>query len=122
MSLFGRYRKTLERHYTERADVLAERLVENPLTGLSRPKWTVAAKDIPCRVSRLSLGSSGTNPLPEAGERIKLFAPPDVRIPPGSRIRILKDGRETVYRHAGQATLYGSDQEIILERMEGVEL
>lgn len=122
MSLFKRYRGTLERHYVARADVLEERLVENPLNGLSRPKWVTVLTGVPCRISHLSGDVSGADPLPEAGQRVKLFVAPDVEIRPGSRVQVLDDGGGTVYRYAGHAASYDSDQEIVLERLEGTEL
>lgn len=115
-------RKAIEAYYEGTADVTEERLAKDPKTGISRPERAVTLKGEPCRLSYITSYTSGTNPLPEAEQRVKLFIAPEIEIGPGSRISVEQHGRRVDYRYSSHAARYCTHQEIWLKRLEGEKL
>lgn len=85
--------------------------------GATEQVETVLQQDIPCRLSF----SSGTSTVrddytPEMAQQVKLFLSPDVDVPPGCRIVVIRGGVSTDYVRSGQPAMYpGSHQEIMLD-------
>ena len=120
----------LARLWTDRCSIFVREGFENPETGRTafreRPLW----EDLPCRVSytgvfpvtgNLSAGRQRVkNSLLHLGGApvrgsVKLFIGPDREIPPGSRVVVTRQGRETAYHLSGAPAVYASHTEAPLE-------
>lgn len=72
--------------------------------------------DLPCKISFSS------SPKTKSGERVseveqvvKLFLAPEIDIKAGSKICVTQNGKTTHYKNSGEASLYPTHQEILLE-------
>lgn len=115
-----KYRRTIERTYTDRFSVEARKAVKNPKTGRTEPTEVVLYEDEPCRFSHEANPVSDSRELPTATQAGKLFVKPveEVNIPPGSQITVTYDGRTEVFAHSGISRNYATHQEILLDRWE----
>lgn len=115
-------RKAIEAYYEGTADVTEEKLVKDPKTGISKPEQVDTLKGEPCRLSYITSYTSGTNPLPEAQQLVKLFIAPEIEIGAGSRISIEQHGHRVTYRYSSHCARYCTHQEIWLKRLEDEKL
>lgn len=104
-----------------------EYVAETAENGSSVQKEQAAALDVPCRLSyttRLSysgLKSSGgyaAVPANNAVQQIKLFLGPDITVKPGSKVVVTQNGVTEAYKNSGEAAVYPSHTEIVLEKAE----
>jgi len=81
---------------------------------------TLLFGDLPCRLSFSAIAATDTlDHAPKIGQSVKLFISPDVEIPPGSRIDVNQNGRDSQYSQSGVPALYATHQEIPLELWDG---
>ena len=82
---------------------------------------TVVYEDIPCRLSyedNNNAGWSYSNQTEYAdikGKAVKLFVETEYDIKAGSKIKVTRLEKETLFKSAGEAARYLSHQEIVLE-------
>lgn len=111
------HRKVIESLYKGLCDIYEYKAVEDENTGrVGKPKPVkVNAEQIPCR---LSYNSSQTIQQAEGGiivQNIKLFMNPETVVKPNSKIVVIQNGREVVYKASSQPQIYEDHQEINLE-------
>lgn len=87
---------------------------------LTKEEKYLALEGIKCRISyrngtRKLLTAKQTEAEAEVSQSVKLFLSNEFDIPPGSTVKVFKDGEEFDFRHSGRAAKYSSHQEIILE-------
>ncbi len=83
----------------------------------------VALRDVPCAVSwggnfRKRGDSIKQSNFPEIREEARIFAAPNLRIPPGSRIVVTDCGVVKNFISSGDGIVYPTHQEIIVAREE----
>lgn len=72
-------------------------------------------KDIPCRLSFLSLKAASDEVVSSVAQSIKLFLAPDIKIPAGCKITVTQNGRTTSYKQSSTPAVHSNHQEIQLE-------
>lgn len=92
------------------------RPVKDPDTKVTRQEEVLVQEGIPCHLSYSSaVPAAGSSTAASVVQSIKLFLAPEPVIPPGSRIEVTQQGRTENYDQSGQAAVYSSHQEILLE-------
>ena len=112
-------RKAIESMYDGTCTVTEyqEYIKDNKSTGHHE---VVILEGQPCRLSFSS--SPNTNQTESAAQlvqTIKVFLAPDVRVQAGSKLTITQNGVTTEYKSSGEAALYQTQQEIMLELFKG---
>jgi hypothetical protein len=70
----------------------------------------------PCRLSYSSSGTANqTDTVSNIEQTIKLFIAPEIKIAPGSKLRITQNGVTTDYISSGVPAVYETHQEVSLE-------
>ncbi|MCL2828354.1 MAG: hypothetical protein FWD99_06405 [Oscillospiraceae bacterium] len=111
----------LERLWTDRCDVYVREGAVDPDTGRTMFLERQIYEELPCRVSfRVSFETvsavrdvAGIASM--AGQTVKLFLDPNVRVPAGSKIVVRRFGQETAYVRSGMPAIYEGHQEIRVE-------
>ena len=92
------------------------RPVKDPDTKVTRQEEVLVQEGILCHLSYSSTTpAAGSSTVTAVIQTIKLFLAPEPVIPPGSRIEVTQQGRTENYDQSGQAAVYSSHQEILLE-------
>lgn len=69
----------------------------------------------PCRISDVVLQTTGNGEVAAVVQKKKLFCAPELDIPPGSKIVVMQNGRETAFKNSGKSSVRDTHQEIMLE-------
>lgn len=101
-------------------------IVREPVTGedgVTRLKEVIRCEGQPCRLSFFqSVRYHAEEALGGAAAKVeqaaKLILPPDVEVPPGSRIRIRRGDKTMDFCASGMPMRFHAHQEIILENFE----
>ena len=83
-------------------------------TGITEPVETVLHDNVPCRLSFGTNTAVSDSEAPAVDRDATLFLAPDVDIPAGCKIRVLRNGVETDYARSGVPAAYATHQEIKL--------
>lgn len=109
-------RKAIESRYKGFCDILKKRKVKDEVTKATVLRDTAVLSNQPCR---LSYGSSGTanqtDTISNIKQTIKVFIAPEIKIAPGSKLRITQNGITTDYISSGVPAAYETHQEVCLE-------
>lgn len=109
-------RKAIESRYKGLCDILEKRKVKDEVTKATVLKDIVVLSNQPCRLSYSSSGTANqTDTVSNIEQTIKLFIAPEIKIAPGSKLRITQNGVTTDYISSGVPALYETHQEISLE-------
>lgn len=85
-------------------------------TKLSDRKEITVLKNQPCRLSFERLGAvSQTDTAAAVSQGVKLFLAPEIRVNSGSKIVVTQNGITGEYSASGEAAVYDTHQEIVLE-------
>lgn len=110
-------RKIIERTYTGRMDVYGYVDIETDY-GETKQERQLLMRDVPCALSQYQLRPAGhSNSHSQRSYQAKLFVSPDVRIAAGSDIEVRQDGITYKFAYSGEAFVYSSHQEIVIERL-----
>ncbi len=110
-------RQIMERTYTGRMTVYGYVDVEANY-GETKQERQLLLQDIPCALSQYQLRpSSHSDSHSQRNYQAKLFAPPDIKIAAGSDVEVRQDGMTYTFAYSGEAFVYGSHQEIMIERL-----
>lgn len=110
------HRKAIEATYDGTCRIYRMRPVKDPDTKVTRQEEVLVQEGIPCHLSYSSaVPAAGSSTAASVVQSIKLFLAPEPVIPPGSRIEVTQQGRTESYDQSGQAAVYSSHQEILLE-------
>ena len=126
----GMLSAALQRFWKDTAAVFTVSQSVNSETGLTEPVWEVCAENIPCKLSfsggtsfsgqnAAALNAAAGDPAAEVGQGVKLFCAPDVDIPPGSRVTVVRqNGMILQYESSGLPLIFSAHQEIRLRSQE----
>lgn len=117
---FSAVRAALERFYSDTCTVYVQQEAESD-DCLTRFESKVLYADQPCRLSFSSSTTASGDIVAAVSQSVKLFISPELVIPPGSCIDVLRPGeipRSFHYKSSGPAAVYPTHQEIPLELAE----
>ena len=109
-------RKAIESRYKGLCDILVKRKVKDEVTKATVLKDIAVLSNQPCRLSYSSSGTANqTDTVSNIEQTIKLFIAPEIKIAPGSKLRITQNGVTTDYISSGVPAVYETHQEVSLE-------
>ena len=109
-------RKAVESRYRGLCDILEKRKVKDEVTKATVLRDTAVLSNQPCRLSYSSSGTANqTDTVSNIEQTIKLFIAPEIKIAPGSKLRITQNGITTDYISSGVPAVYETHQEVSLE-------
>ena len=109
-------RKAIESRYKGLCDILEKRKVKDEVTKATVLKDIAVLSNQPCRLSYSSSGTANqTDTVSNIEQTIKLFIAPEIKIAPGSKLRITQNGVTTDYISSGVPAVYETHQEVSLE-------
>ena len=109
-------RKAVESRYRGLCDILEKRKVKDEVTKATALRDTVVLSNQPCRLSYSSSGTANqTDNISNIEQTIKVFIAPEIKIAPGSKLRITQNGITTDYISSGVPAVYEMHQEVSLE-------
>lgn len=109
-------RKAVESRYKGLCDILEKRKVKDEVTKATVLRDTAVLSNQPCRLSYSSSGTANqTDTISNIEQTIKLFIAPEIKIAPGSKLRITQNGVTTDYISSGVPAVYETHQEVSLE-------
>ena len=120
MSMADAYRAAIELMYTGTCDIYELVLSRDETTGITGKTESLVLSGIPCRLSFSgSPSAAGSDTATAVTQSIELFLAPGVEVPAGCRIDVTQNGRTVSYKQSGQAEVYATHQEIMLELFDG---
>lgn len=94
--------------------------VRDEKTKLSHEEEVTIVENQPCKLSFEKLNAVvQTDTASAKSQIIKLFLAPEVQVKAGSKIIVTQNGMTEEYSSSGQAAIYSTHQEIILELFRG---
>ncbi len=109
-------RKAVESRYRGLCDILEKRKVKDEVTKATVLRDTVVLSNQPCRLSYSSSGTANqTDTVSNIEQAIKLFIAPEIKIVPGSKLRITQNEVTIDYISSGVPAIYETHQEVCLE-------
>ena len=113
-------RKAIENSYTGLCDITEYQSVKNEKSGITRQKAVTVVKEEPCRLSFEKITSAVQTDTGNAvSQGVKLFIAPELEIKNGSKVSVTQNNKTVEYAASGQAAVYASHQEIMLEVWKG---
>lgn len=117
----SRYRRAIERMYTDRCTISRHQSVKDPVTKETKQVPQPVYEDQPCRISQRALGTNGqTEAQNNIAYETKLFIAPELEIRQGDVIEVVRGEvtRGGVMRRytAGEPFVYSTHQEVSLQR------
>lgn len=110
-------RKAVERLYNDTATIITYDNTDIDEYGKVRQCENIH-KSIPCRLSYKGSPATSGDVMPVFVQSITLFIAPDIEVPEGAAIDVIRNGTLLHFKSAGVAQRYQSHQEISLERRE----
>lgn len=109
-----RYRKALEKMYTDRVKV--QRYEKTKVNGETKKQLVTVYEQQPCRISQKTLAANGqTETINKIAYDTKLFIAPELDIKQGDTLTVTR-GRISHSYTAGEPFPYETHQEISLDR------
>lgn len=119
MDYIAMAREQIESQYDAECDIIELQPVTENNIRKNNKEFTVQEKK-PCRISFEDIYSNEeTDTEAKKAQKIKLFIAPELVIKPGSKIVVTGRGRTTIYKNSGEAAVYNTHQEIMLELWKG---
>lgn len=119
MWIYDMQRRALEQMYTGSCSVYEYRSAADKATKVTTKQEVEVLSDQPCRKSYSNIQTTDTSTgAPKADISVKLFLAPEIRIKPGSKIRVEQDGLVEYYASSGRPAEYPTHQEIMLAPFE----
>lgn len=115
-------RKALERLWKDRCTVYHRVKVTDPKTKLTDFDEKPLLQDQPCKLSFETLNSTDGDHVATVAQSVKLFISPDVEIPAGCKIVVIRFNdleRTFTYSRSGEPGIFTNHQEIMLEPFKG---
>ena len=82
-------------------------------------KEVLVLENQPCRISYKNISTTKESNVSELIQITKLFIDSEIKINPGSKIVVTKNGRSTDFKNSGEPALYSNHQEILLDLFKG---
>lgn len=117
-----KFRQTLEMLWLDRCDVIVSEAYRQE-NGATAMQDRLLHGDIPCKLSFFQSNASNNaadlqGPAAPVQQLAKLIMSPEIEVPPGSRIRVMRQGRALHFKATGQPMVFFSHQEILMEAEE----
>ena len=118
--MFLMARKQIESLYSDRCTITKVKTVQDETTHRSGPSDVTVCTDQPCRLSYTSLNATTDNGnAAKLQQATKLFLAPEISVPAGCKITVVRGGTESHWKCSGLAAVYpDTHQEIPLEPEE----
>jgi hypothetical protein len=114
----ARYRRVIERMYTDRATIYRYQPVKDPDTKETKQVPQPVYTDQPCRISQRALPTNGqTEAQNDIGYETKMFIAPELEIRQGDLLEV-KRGTVTRRYTAGEPFPYPTHQEVSIQRKD----
>ena len=111
-----RSRKAIESLYADTCRIITEKDTVDPDTGIVKTV-RVASAEYPCRISYKNLPATRGDGIPVMTQSVTLFLSPEIDIPAGADVDVVRQGRHLHFKSAG-VSVYDNHQEISLEHRE----
>ena len=109
-------RKAIESRYQGLCTILEKKKVKDETTKATALIDMAVLNNQPCRLSYSSSGvANQTDTVSNIEQTIKLFIAPEIKIVPGSKLRITQNGVTIDYISSGVPAVYETHQEVCLE-------
>lgn len=113
-------RKALEATYEGTCSVYRYEGAKDSDTKLTREREVLEVEGQPCRLSFERLNATEqTETANGLKQGLKLFLAPEVRIDAGSKVVVTQNGVTGIYASSGEAAVYPTHQEVMLELFRG---
>ena len=111
-----RSRKAIESLYADTCRIITEKDTVDPDTGIVKTVRVTSA-EYPCRISYKNLPATGGGAvrLPVITQSVTLFLSPEIDVPAGADVDVVRQGRHLHFKSAGVSAVYDNHQEISLE-------
>lgn len=107
-------RKAIESLYADTCRIITEKDIVDPDTGIVKTV-RVTSSEYPCRISYKSLPAASGEGIPVMMQSVTLFLNPEVDVPAGADVDVVRQGRHLHFKSAGVSAVYDNHQEISLE-------
>ena len=109
-------RNAIESRYQGLCTILEKKKVKDETTKATTLMDMAVLNNQPCRLSYSSSGAANqTDTVSNIEQAIKLFIAPEIKIIPGSKLRITQNGVAADYISSGIPAVYETHQEVCLE-------
>jgi hypothetical protein len=119
VSAYERAKRAFALIFADRCTVYTNAKTKNPVTGETEFTQTAIITDEPCRLSFSNSPAADGGHVAALTQSVRLFISPDVEIPPGSKIEVIREGKTQTYSSSGEPARYVTHQEINLELFRG---
>ncbi|WP_455715435.1 hypothetical protein [Anaerosporobacter sp.] len=115
-----RHRNAVEQLYEDKCTVIEYQSVKDPVTMITKKQEVIVLTNQPCKLSFSTSNTTdeGDN-VATVSQEVKLFVSPNISINAGSKIFVIHDSIEHVYKSSGEPSAYFTHQEIALELFKG---
>lgn len=107
-------RKAIEGLYADTCRIITEKDIVDPDTGIVKTV-RVTSSEYPCRISYKNLPAASGDGIPIMAQSVTLFLNPEVDVPAGADVDVVRQGRPLHFKSAGVSAVYDNHQEISLE-------
>ena len=112
-------RDIIESQYTGVCNVIEYQNIKDPITKRTVQSEVQVLTAQKCRLSFKNISNTNESSIGnKVVQSIKLFLSPDITIKAGSKIVVTQNYRTNSYKNSGEAAVYETHQEIILEKFE----
>lgn len=113
-------RQAVESTYEGVCDIVEYASVKDNKSKITRQEEITVLQNQPCKLSFESISAAvQTETGAAVSQGIKLFIAPEIKVKNGSKIVIAQNSVTAEYSASGQAAVYASHQEIMLELWRG---
>ena len=110
-------RKAIESLYADTCRIITEKDTVDPDTGIVKTVRVTSA-EYPCRISYKNLPATGGDGIPVITQSVSLFLSPEIDVPAGADVNVVRQGRPLHFKSAGVSAVYDNHQEISMEHRE----
>ena len=111
-----RHRNTIEQLYEDKCAVIEYKSIKDPISKVTKKQEVTVLENQPCKLSFSSVNTAETKDnVATVSQTVKLFVSPSVAIKPGSKIIVIHDGIEHVYKSSSEPSRFFTHNEIALE-------
>ena len=110
-------RKAIESLYADTCRIITEKDTVDPDTGIVNTARVTSA-EYHCRISYKNLPVTGGDGIPVITQSVTLFLSPEIDVPAGADVNVVRQGRPLHFKSAGVSAVYDNHQEISLEHRE----
>jgi len=115
-----RARKAIESTYEGICSIVEYGDIFDEQTKITSQGEIVVLEGQPCKLSFETISAANqSDTAASVSQRTKLFVSPKIIVDPGSKIVVTQNGVTTEYSASGEAAVYFSHQEIMLELFRG---